>query len=247
MTDKQPQKKKCAFIKGGKGGTGKTTVACALADFYHGAGIPVTLLDADMENRSRGSLSHVFKGTPKINIRTKHGLDEFLDLIEAGAPRLMLADLGAGSGEDTFKWFDEMYEPLKDLLSFLAIGVVTTEAASVETLFSWSNELKGRTQYLVVRNHRNGDNFAYLEASEAGKQFLRLAKPQIIDLEARLDDIQGELSNRGLSLRQALEADPETAGPLLSKFSSKVRMRGYLTRIEAEFKRVIDVLLPPAA
>lgn len=248
MTEAQPDKKKVVFIKGGKGGVGKTLTAISLADFFHGAGVPVTLVDADTENRARGSLSHVFKEAPKINIRSQHGLDDFVDLVVSGNAPLVLADLGAGSGQDTFAWFNAMHEPLKEAgISFLAVGVITTEAASIDSILDWASELKNRTDYLVVRNHRHGDNFRFLEASDAGQRFLRVAKPKIIDLEQRLDDIQGELSNRGLSLRQALEADNETLGPLLAKFSSKVRMRGYLTRIEAEFKKVTETLLPPAA
>jgi len=245
MTQTQPDQKKVIFIKGGKGGTGKTTTAVSLADFYHGAGVPVDLVDADVENRARGSFSHVFKEAPKIDIRAKHGLDDFVDLVVSNRARLVLADLGAGSGQDTFRWFNDMYDPLSEAgIRFLAVGVITTEAASIDTLLGWAAELKNRTQYLIVRNHRNGDNFRFLDASEAGQRFLKAAKPAMIDLEVRLDDIQGELSNRGLSLRQALDAPPDVAGPLLSKFSSKIRMRGYLNRIEAEFKGVIDLLLP---
>jgi hypothetical protein len=66
----------------------------------------------------------------------------------------------------------------------------------------------------------------------------------MIEMEARVADIQRELDNRGLSLRQAIDAPAETAGPLLSKASSKIRMRGYLSRIEAQFKKTIDTLLP---
>jgi hypothetical protein len=126
----------------------------------------------------------------------------------------------------------------------VAIGVVTGEAATVDTLLNWARTLKNRVEYLVVRNHRNGDDFGYLESSDPGKQFFKLAKPAVIDLESRIPDIQEELGNRGLSLRQAMEAPNDVTGPLLSKFTSKVRMRGYINRIEAEFKRVSEVLLP---
>src|SRR4051812_15326466 len=128
MTETQTEQKKVIFIKGGKGGVGKTLTATALADFYQGAGIPVTLVDADTENRGRGSLSHAFKGIPKIDIRTQHGLDDFADLVNSDSSRLVLADLGAGSGKDTFAWFDQMYAPLSATgIRFLAVGVITTE------------------------------------------------------------------------------------------------------------------------
>jgi hypothetical protein len=95
-----------------------------------------------------------------------------------------------------------------------------------------------------VRNHRNGDDFSALEQSEPGQRFLKVSKAPVIDMEARLDDIQRDLDKRGLSLRQALEAPSEIAGPFLSRAVSKIRMRGYLTRMNAQFRRVVDTLLP---
>ena len=43
---------------------------------------------------------------------------------------------------------------------------------------------------------------------------------------------------------QALEAPAEIAGPFLSRAVSKIRMRGYLTRMNAQFRKVVDTLLP---
>ena len=55
---------------------------------------------------------------------------------------------------------------------------------------------------------------SYLFESEPGQRFLQLAKPAIIEMERPLPDIQQELNDRGLSLRQALEASAEIAGPV---------------------------------
>ena len=102
-------------------------------------------------------------------------------------------------------------------MRFLAIGVLTSEVATTETIFNWANALKSRTDYLIVRNHRNGDDFSALESSEPGQRFLKVSKAPMIDMEARLDDIQRDLDKRGLSLRQALEAPSEIAGPFSFK------------------------------
>jgi hypothetical protein len=244
MTTKS-NRKQCIFSCGGKGGPGKTSLMTSLTDFLHSENCPVTLIDSDIENKVHGSLSHFFKEAVKVDITTPHGFDEFVDKVLCDDAPMVLADLGAGSGKHTFKWFEDMHEPMQEAgVGFLAIGVVTTEAATVETLFNWGNVLKTRTRYLVVRNHRNGDDFSSLENTDAGQRFLKLSKAPIIDMEARLEDIQRELDNRGLSLRQALEAAPEIAGPLLSRSITKMRMRGYLIRIENQFKKVIETLLP---
>jgi hypothetical protein len=44
-----------------------------------------------------------------------------------------------------------------------------------------------------VRNHRNGDDFSALESSDPGQRFLKVSKAPVIDMEARLDDIQRDL------------------------------------------------------
>ena len=63
---KQADRKQIIFTEGAKGGGGKTTLLSSLADFFLAESIPVKLIDADIDNKSRGSLSHLFKGTPKI-------------------------------------------------------------------------------------------------------------------------------------------------------------------------------------
>jgi hypothetical protein len=68
----------------------------------------------------------------------------------------------------------------------------------------------------VVTNKVAGEDFTLFE-SEPGQRFLELAKPAIIEMERRLPDIQQELNDRGLSLRQALEASAEIAGPVTLK------------------------------
>lgn len=91
-------RKRVILSMGGKGGVGKTNVMTGLAEWYQENQIPVTLLDLDTEHKSRGSLTHFFRGeVPKINIHTPDGLDAFLDVLDGGPP-IVLADMGGGSG-----------------------------------------------------------------------------------------------------------------------------------------------------
>jgi len=62
----------------------------------------IEMVDADIDNKSRGSLSHLFKGTPKIDIRTDHGLDQFIGMVLDDKAQTVLADLGAGSTKETY-------------------------------------------------------------------------------------------------------------------------------------------------
>ena len=115
---------------GGKGGGGKSTLMTSLVDFFHAENCPVTLIDCDTENKVHGSFSHFFKEALKVDITTPSGFDEFVEKVLCDNAPMVLADLGAGSGKFTFKWFDDMHDPLQEAgVRFLAIGVLTSEVA----------------------------------------------------------------------------------------------------------------------
>jgi MinD-like ATPase involved in chromosome partitioning or flagellar assembly len=147
-------KKKVVFPTGGKGGTGKSTVVISLAEWYQENHIPCTLLDLDTENKKKGSLSHFFPDrAAKIDINTPAGLDTLIDQADK-EPDVILADMGAGSGKVSTGWFDSMYESVADILAFTAIGVVTSDPASVESLLNWAAQLQDRVSYLIVLNQQ---------------------------------------------------------------------------------------------
>jgi hypothetical protein len=99
------KRRKAIFTMGGKGGTGKTTVLTALAEWFSENSIPCVRLDLDTENKVKGSFCHFFpQGTQKIDINTRAGLDAFIDLADESA--LILADMGSGSGKVAHAWFD---------------------------------------------------------------------------------------------------------------------------------------------
>src|SRR5438876_4487654 len=98
--------KRVILSMGGKVGVGKTSVIAGLAEWFQINHIPVKLLDLDTENKARGSLTHFFGGrVPKLDIHTPAGLDAFIDHLHDGPP-VILADMGAGSGQVTHDWFD---------------------------------------------------------------------------------------------------------------------------------------------
>lgn len=100
--------KRVVFTMGGKGGVGKTGCMLAIAEWFEANEIPFTLLDLDTENKARGSLKHYLNGVArKVNIHTPAGLDTFVDHLADGAP-VILADMGAGSGQVAHDWFDTM-------------------------------------------------------------------------------------------------------------------------------------------
>ena len=236
--------KKVLFTMGGKGGTGKTTFLTALAEWYQHHGINCLRLDLDTENKVKGSLSHFYPGAShKIDIHTRAGLDAFIDYADGEAP-LLLADLGAGSGKATYQWFDGMYESVADQLTFTAIGLVTSDPASVESVLSWAARLQDRVSYVIVLNKHEDDagSFAYWEDTAEAQAFRKTFRPRIMTMESRLPALQHALRNHGVTLGQA--GDRRIDIPELAKSSLVIRAQACQRQLFAEFDRIKEALLP---
>jgi len=235
--------KRVILSMGGKGGVGKTSIMTGLAEWFDANQIPVKLLDLDTENKARGSLAHFFGGRiPKVNIHTPAGLDAFVDHLADGAP-VILADMGAGSGQVTYDWFDKMYPDVSDAgIVFTAVGVVTSDPASVESVLDWATHLQKRSAYLIVENQISQQaDFTYWRESEQAEQFQRMFAPSVIRMDYRLPDLENALRNHGVTLAEV--AARRTDVPELQKASLVMRAQSYRRRMFAEFDRVKDLLL----
>jgi MinD-like ATPase involved in chromosome partitioning or flagellar assembly len=236
--------KRVILSMGGKGGVGKTVVMTGLAEWFDLNQIPVKMLDLDTENKARGSLTHFFGGrVPKVNIHTPAGLDAFVDHLADGAP-VILADMGAGSGQVTHEWFDKMYPDVSESgIVFTAIGVVTSDPASVESVLAWAARLQNRAVYLIVENQISEHaDFTYWRESEQAEQFQRIFAPAIICMDYRLPDLENALRNHGVTLREV--AARQTPVPELQRAALVMRAQSYRRRMFAEFDRVKELLLP---
>src|SRR5271166_408076 len=199
--------KRVILTMGGKGGVGKTSFMLALAEWFQSHEIPVTLLDLDTENKSRGSLKHYFDGrVTKVNIHTAAGLDAFVDHLAEGAP-IILADMGASSGQVTHEWFDSMFEDVTATgVEFTAIGIVTPDPASVESVLSWAARLQDRVSYVIVKNATTHQpDFSYWRDSHQADQFRSAFRPTILRMEFRLPDLENPARQHGVTLGQVAE------------------------------------------
>ncbi len=236
--------KRVILSMGGKGGVGKTSVMAGLAEWFDENEIPVTLLDLDTENKARGSLAHFFgEQSPKVNIHTPAGLDAFVDHLADGAP-VILADMGAGAGQVTYDWFERMYPDVMEAgIVFTAIGIVTADPASVESVLAWAAQLQNRVEYLIVENSiTERADFTYWRESEQARQFQRIFQPAVIHMDYRLPDLENASRNHGVTLGQV--ASRTTTAPELQKASFVMRAQSYRRRMFAEFERVKELLLP---
>lgn len=231
------------FTQGGKGGVGKTAFTTGLVEWFDAHQIPYTLLDLDTENKARGSLTHYFRDqTRKVNIHTAEGLDSFLDVLDEGTP-IVIADLGAGAGQVAHQWFDSMYESAKGIgVAFTAVGVVTPDPASVESVLTWAHALQHRVEYLIVKNALTEPaDFSYWEQIRQAEQFRQAFHPQEIAMEYRLAKFENPARQYGVTLGQA--ADRKVAVPELQQMSVVLRAQAYRRNLFGELDRVKDLLL----
>jgi MinD-like ATPase involved in chromosome partitioning or flagellar assembly len=229
---------------GGKGGVGKTSFMTGLAEWFRENHIPMKLLDLDTENKARGSLTHCFGAdAPKVNIHSPAGLDSFVDELTDGPP-VILADMGSGAGQVTYDWFDKMYPDVSGAgIVFTAIGIVTSDPASVESVLAWASRLQRRTAYLIVENSvSEHTDFTYWRESEQALRFQQIFSPPVIQMDYRLPDLENATRNHGVTLGQV--AARATNAPELRKASLVMRAQSYRRRMFAEFDEVKELLLP---
>jgi MinD-like ATPase involved in chromosome partitioning or flagellar assembly len=231
------------FTQGGKGGVGKTAFTTGLVEWFDAHQIPYTLLDLDTENKARGSLAHYFREqTRKVNIHTSEGLDFFIDVLDEGTP-IVIADMGAGSGQVAHKWFDSMYESARGIgVAFTAVGIVTPDPASVESVLTWAHALQHRVEYLIVKNALTEPaDFSYWEQSKQAEQFRQAFHPHEISMEYRLPKFENPARQHGVTLGQA--AERKATVPELQQTTVVLRAQAYRRNLFGELDRVKDLLL----
>ena len=174
------------------------------------------------------------------------GLEEeghTVDHLADGAP-VVLADMGAGAGQVTYDWFERMYPDVMEAgIVFTAIGIVTADPASVESVLAWAAQLQNRVEYLIVENSiTEHADFTYWRESEQARQFQKIFQPAVIHMDYRLPDLENASRNHGVTLGQV--AGRTTTAPELQKASFVMRAQSYRRRMFAEFERVKELLLP---
>jgi CobQ/CobB/MinD/ParA nucleotide binding domain len=237
-------RKRVILTVGGKGGVGKTSVMAGLAEWFDLYQIPVRLLDLDTGNKARGSLTHFFGGSvPKVNIHTPAGLDTFVDHLADGAP-VILADMGDGSGQVTYDWFEKMYPDVAEArVVFTTIGVVTADPASIESVLAWAARLQSRVGYLIVENClTDHPDFTYWHESDQAKRFRNIFNPSVIRMDYRLPELENAARNHGVTLGTI--ASRSTDAMELKRASLVMRAQSYRRRMFAEFDKVKELLLP---
>jgi MinD-like ATPase involved in chromosome partitioning or flagellar assembly len=238
-------KSRLVLTQGGKGGTGKTTLMTALVDWYDERQYPYTLIDLDTEaSKARGSLVHYFPAKAvKVDINRPDGLDALLNALQDGPP-VVVADMGAGAGQTAYAWFDSMYEGARELgVAFTAIGMLTPDPATMDSVLKWADALQDRTEYVIVKNSVNNPSaFDFWDNADRAEKFRKAFRPNVISMEYRMPSVEFAARNHGLTMARVATRKHDVAE--LNQFASVIRAQAYRRNIYAEFDRIKDVLLP---
>jgi hypothetical protein len=128
-------------------------------------------------------------------------------------------------------------------VAFTAIGIVTSDPASVESVLSWANRLQGRVDYLIVENAAVPHaDLVYWRESEPARRFREMFEPAVVAMEFRLPDLENPARQHGVTLGQV--ATRTTAVEELQKASIVMRAQAYRRRLFGEFEKVKELLLP---
>jgi hypothetical protein len=126
---------------------------------------------------------------------------------------------------------------------FTAVGIVTSDPASVESVLAWAVRLQNRAAYLIVENSiSDRTDFRYWRESEQALQFQKMFAPGVIQMDYRLPELENAARNHGVTLGDIAQRTNGAAE--LQKASLVMRAQSYRRRMFAEFDRVKDLLLP---
>ena len=152
--------------------------------------------------------------------------------------------MGAGAGQITADWFDSMYPSVAEAgIVFTAIGVITNDPASVESVLGWAARLQNRVHYLIIENSLTSHtDFNYWNNSREARQFREAFHPAVIRMDFRLPELENAARNYGVTLGDV--ANRNVGTPELRKASLVMRAQSYRRNLFSEFDKVKEMLLP---
>jgi hypothetical protein len=155
-----------------------------------------------------------------------------------------LADMGSGAGRVTHTWFDQMYAPMAQRgIVFTAVGLITADPASVESVLTWADRLQRRVDYLIVENETDANaTFAYWRDSAQAQAFQAAFDPAVIQMGYRLPHLETAMRNHGVTLSAVVQR--HTTVPELQLSKAVLRAEGYRHRLFEQFETVKELLLP---
>jgi hypothetical protein len=142
---------------GGKGGTGKSVIMAAKADYLRSKKYKISLVDCDSENAGQpGSFGHWCGGKQvDLNLRVREDRDRLLlDAAQSGCDYVLM-DFPSNASGDLFKWLKEAAtaRTIQEMgLRLITVCVVTPDPSSVHSATKWITMMGDRANFLIALN-----------------------------------------------------------------------------------------------
>ena len=238
------------FSAGAKGGTGKSTAVRFLTTYLRENDHNPVLMDMDDENRT---LSRFFPEAQQVEIKRTSSNDVLVEKVMAGT-KLIIADLKAGTGRDTLKWWlDVPFDELTNV-HFICLASITSSPDSVQSFLNWASELRDKVSYVVFKNQKDGENFFDYDDGSEAMEFQENYMPIEITIPRLDDEYMTELERLNLTIAEVLEANGGTAtvptgkhkskpiGEILCRLMVRARLRRFQNDIYRQFEPVLKLL-----
>jgi hypothetical protein len=228
--------KRIVFVTGDKGGVGKSFTSRALAQFYLDSKQSFQAFDIDPVNPN---LAQFYPdNTTQLDIGEPGSLDEIRNAVEKQV--LVLVDCAARSLNELDHWFKDLglaQEKGQLQLSFTFAFVITPDKSCTVIMADTLQRFGHDADYLVVKNHGKGRNFAIYEASKLRARLLGEFQGKEIDLPSLLERTVVHLDTHDIGFGEALRHPQVTV-------SDRSRVRGFLEQSYTHFNTVKPFLLP---
>lgn len=170
--------KRVLWITGGKGGTGKSTLARGVLDVLAANGINVAPFDGDLENpQLHRYCKNIGKGVTRVVLAKRDGGDDILDTMEELQPDVILVDVAAGGSQILMRLQDEslFLSSAEELgYAFTVVTVLSPIKDSVNMLKEAMDITQDHNvQHVVIKNLHFGqeDDFELFDSSTTKQRF----------------------------------------------------------------------------
>ena len=200
-----------------KGGVGKTTAAALIADYLISKEISVTMLDAD--EKSGAGLAHFLPQAKRISLTKRDALDALANAVTGGS-QVTLCDMPAAREVETQKWFADVAAGLAEICGIVTVCVISPDPGSISPVLDWASEIKGLTEYVLVRNEQEQPDHDWHFWQPRQAAFLEITGGEVLDLKSVNPDLQAALRVHGETLARVASG---SAIPELASLVWKIR------------------------
>lgn len=230
------RQKRIDLVLNGKGGVGKSFFTVNLVQYLKDSSTPFLAIDTDNEN---STLKRFHPDVSFVDLSKSTAIDELFSELENHS--LVVADCRAASTDIFLDFFAEMdvFNALREFDAGLTIiSPVNHEPDSIKQIQVVTERVNGEANYVIVKNHSFGDEFAIYEKCRTRERLIGELGAREIDMPKLPDWLVVRMNQVGCTITPALKH---------SSFSvfDRQRLKNWQRKFNEQVESSRDLLLPP--